>query len=566
MRRSTRTDAAIVMAGGMAAVLALLAGIPPATVAPRVPERGLYGWVVGADGRAIAGADVEIWRRESAGSVRVATTRSDETGFFVLERPPHEAERGAWVRDADRIEAPAPGCAVSVVQGLGGLHAASIGTLFLFPPVRVEGRVTDAGGAPVAGARVRAFRDPAPSRHSDTMASPPVASTDALGRFAFTTLGPGRACIGVEADGFRDREMREVVLSATEPNDLDVVLEPSPAVTVRVVDEEGRPIAGAEVEMDDLACWREPVRTDAQGVARVEGLRPGMRRAPIVRARGFGERAFSYEEWTREPTYVLDRGVPIFVRARRAEDGAAIALRSVEVREAHGDNTCGSFEPSLWKRLEPSDPEVVVVDPSTWRIHWRGPRARRGGERVPPSRLVAVDEEGLRSVAVELPWDEPWDGEPFERTAWFEAARFEPEPAPLRSCTVARHGLLALRGSDAPPPRRVVGRLTIDGRSPGVPIAVALRRASDVEMHPDRYESALAVVASDTRGRFSFDAPSAGRYRIVPQHPFGAEAGAARDLAIELSVGACAGRDRVIDVPERGDASVAIDLARRSAP
>lgn len=88
----------------------------------------------------------------------------------------------------------------------------------------VEGRVVDGSGAPLAGARVYPDRP----RHVTLVAPPPVAVTDAEGRFALT-LGPADHVLCVEKDGWQ----RDLVPQAEWGRDLR--LRPAPEFRVEKV-------------------------------------------------------------------------------------------------------------------------------------------------------------------------------------------------------------------------------------------------------------------------------------------------------------------------------------------
>jgi hypothetical protein len=137
----------------------------------------------------------------------------------------------------------------------------------------VSGTVFEAGShAPVAGAQVTlmsfTFR-PQPDRPPD----PLVATTDQNGRYRFDALEPGRYRVSVQKAGFATMlgpGLPEVTLKAGERHtDLNVTIQRGAAIVGRVLDENGEPIANANV----MAWRRPPVANGAVAPARL-GLIP----------------------------------------------------------------------------------------------------------------------------------------------------------------------------------------------------------------------------------------------------------------------------------------------------
>jgi hypothetical protein len=121
----------------------------------------------------------------------------------------------------------------------------------------VSGTVLEAGSnTPVAGASVTLMsfeRRPQPGRPPE----PLVATTDQNGRYRFDALAPGRYRIRVHKAGFVTEigpGLPETTLKAGErKTDLNVTIQRGAAIVGRVLDENGEPIANANV-----VAWRRP--------------------------------------------------------------------------------------------------------------------------------------------------------------------------------------------------------------------------------------------------------------------------------------------------------------------
>ncbi len=104
--------------------------------------------------------------------------------------------------------------------------------------IAVEGTVTDPSGKPVAGALVGQFVE----QFASTC---PRATTDDQGRYRLPPCGPGQYLIAVAADGYVPNS-REVNVNG-EAGPLDLQLRDGAPIRLRVVDENGRPVAEAAV-------------------------------------------------------------------------------------------------------------------------------------------------------------------------------------------------------------------------------------------------------------------------------------------------------------------------------
>ncbi len=111
----------------------------------------------------------------------------------------------------------------------------------------VTGRVIDAAGRPVRGVRV--LFEPRSGRRPDL----PRGTTNERGEFALENCEPGPSIITVQAEGFAPQIADVRVEEKTAPVEIRMT-EPGSILRVRVVDIQGKPIAGAFVGAN---TWRE---------------------------------------------------------------------------------------------------------------------------------------------------------------------------------------------------------------------------------------------------------------------------------------------------------------------
>jgi hypothetical protein len=109
----------------------------------------------------------------------------------------------------------------------------------------VEGSVTDPQGQPVANALVKQFFTKPGDDFGDPSLDSPSQTTDQQGRYQFP-LGPsGHRVVVAAAPGYAPQSRRMTVTPDTRT--VDFRLSPSELVRVRVVDEQGEPVAGVDV-------------------------------------------------------------------------------------------------------------------------------------------------------------------------------------------------------------------------------------------------------------------------------------------------------------------------------
>ncbi len=260
-------------------VPAAIAGfeLPPIELTRGAEVRGL---VVDAAGRPAPGARVEATWTMIDGRSRVprkAVATAAPDGSFVVGAVAPEAELAltASAGDASTV-APTPARA-------SDRRAARL-TVVEVDAVAPSGRVVDADGRPMAGATVRIDaldRSPAGSIAGGERLDLDGLATDADGRFQ----GPRKLRRGREyraaavADGHasaRSRPWPTPIGAVLAFPDLVLARDAGPvALSGRVLDRRGRPVAGAAVWASAQGPAAIPATTPADGTFRLEGLAAG---------------------------------------------------------------------------------------------------------------------------------------------------------------------------------------------------------------------------------------------------------------------------------------------------
>ncbi len=234
----------------------------------------LVGKVRTPDGALVGGASVEVSAAgppELRARVRDLVAVTDPAGGFrLLGVPPGidlivSASHDDWVRGTLGPLRLLPGREQEVALALrvGGT---------------LPGRVVDAAGRPVEGARVRWGHvgpenedrvAPGDAFRADEVLGPRVVRSDADGRFALDRLEPGRLLLKVEREGFAPWYRRDLVVSGEGPQPaVTVALEGSLAVRGRVTAQDGGPLAGVWVYAEE----NRPGADQPQDPGRVRAL------------------------------------------------------------------------------------------------------------------------------------------------------------------------------------------------------------------------------------------------------------------------------------------------------
>ncbi len=171
---------------------------------------------------------------------RVLHARSTADGDFEFPA----VGPGAWVLTAHAPNAP-PAAIGPIVLREGEAPAPVLVTLS--PPFALAGRVVDGKGAPVPDVTVRA----SPEGGLTARFLAQEALTDVSGRFRFASLGEGVYQLSVDGEGWTPSRPVRVRLGERTPDDVELVVERLQPITGRLVDERGRPVTHAELEL-----WR----------------------------------------------------------------------------------------------------------------------------------------------------------------------------------------------------------------------------------------------------------------------------------------------------------------------
>ncbi|MCU0726043.1 MAG: carboxypeptidase-like regulatory domain-containing protein [Planctomycetes bacterium] len=232
------------------------------------------------------------------------TAGSGEDGVFVLD----------GLRDGGlyTLSAEAPGRGRILFEFMpewlaGTEDEKDAGDLVLPAGRTVRGVLLDSAGTPEPGTWVRlAFPDglPTPIGAARTVATMrPQAfercRTDDLGRFEFAGVAPGAHGLETEGGSAIPARVRIVIEPSADPADVVLRRPAGRSFVVRVVDPEGRPVAGAHVVAKFLGDGCHAT-TDADGRAGFEGLPEDVLDLVVdVRpAAGPGDFALMRTEWT----------------------------------------------------------------------------------------------------------------------------------------------------------------------------------------------------------------------------------------------------------------------------
>jgi protocatechuate 3,4-dioxygenase beta subunit len=241
-------------------------GFAPATLdAPAVEPRGAASAlvVVLKKGRAAAGRALDSAQRPVAGArvtlePAAAADMPFSSRFLRLGGEPQGFESTADASGRFAFDhlppgrydlaARSQGFSPLLVRGIevpAGAGVFDLGRVLLQPGATVEGFVLDPGRRPLAGATVTANGADFPFGGG---ADAPAATTAADGRFVLSDLRRGdRLRLAVSLTGYASRRLAGVEVPTPQP--LEVVLAPGSRVAGRVVDDAGKPVAGAGVAL-----------------------------------------------------------------------------------------------------------------------------------------------------------------------------------------------------------------------------------------------------------------------------------------------------------------------------
>jgi carboxypeptidase family protein len=298
----------------------------------------------------ISGAGVTIAHPASGGAF--LHTRTDEQGRFRI----------------GSLKSPA-GCSLEVqAEGfvptflfplIDSGHELDLGPVLLHPAATLRGRAVDERGAPIAGAMIL-LGVPMPVEESD--AFHPRTQKD--GTFTVPSLPPCAVSVGARKAGFADAAVLDVTLSAEHPSDVELKMIPEVPLEGRVVDEKGDPVADAIVEATclpaEVAYWRTPVKSDARGAFRIEGVdatRKGLRGS--IQKQGLPSMLLTEAAIPANGLYVLCGGSVVELNATDAR-GSPRPIREVIQH-------CLFFADRVWSHSSAVQRQRALV-PHIWEV------------------------------------------------------------------------------------------------------------------------------------------------------------------------------------------------------
>jgi hypothetical protein len=251
--------------------------VAQAPAAPKHAPFEVKGRAVTWDGHAIAGARVELAplaQFDVAEVLRTAGASTAADGTFTLTVPP--AAKAAGDRVVVLAAKGFASCVLRLPAELPATAAAKqpwdLGEHALAPGQRIAGRVRDAAGAPVVGARVTAVDLLSIFDGVSLREFVCAARTGPSGIFDLPGALPAGSSVRVEADGFYTA-IRQPVAAGTP---LEFELEPSGFLVGQVRDAAGRGIGAAGIRVIyESDTDGEVLHTDAQGGFRATVRHPG---------------------------------------------------------------------------------------------------------------------------------------------------------------------------------------------------------------------------------------------------------------------------------------------------
>lgn len=363
-------------------IAAAVRGVRPPVRGPLLvrlePAAVLHGRLLDEAGNPVAGARVNLtWQEVLADDPR--------------ERPVGEAIERSSVSKADGrfeiVNVPAGEVSLDVrAQGflpIEGFEAAVPApdperelVLRLRRGARLEGRVTTTAAMPVAGVRI--------------VTEGNSASTDAEGVYAIEGVAPGRQEVRVFHPHYRRRVRSLLIEEGT--NRFDVELEEGFQVSGRVVDPDGRPVAGARVRLTTLS------RAELREHERLTGVDGGFVLSPVAPDRYVLEASASGFAAVKrpQPLVVVDgpvEGIEIVLRRGATVSGKVLGLSAEEL--AAVAVTAQDEEGETRPAALDSDGryEVRNLPPGDWLLRaslWQGQRQVEARVPIAPEERQVV--------------------------------------------------------------------------------------------------------------------------------------------------------------------------------
>jgi hypothetical protein len=249
--------------------------LPPLTLARGVDVGGI---VVGESNKPVASAEVEAIWTGGEGQAQAVRARSDRTGAFTLHGvdPLADLSLTAWDGFA--------GTPAVTVRAEAAVTRPIVLTISPKNTTPIGGRVVDPAGKPIAGAAVR-IRRQVRDKTGRVIVVDPIAGGDgsiairtgADGRFQTRRRFPAHVEFYAEASAPGRLSARSPGITATREPDQPtvVVLRRVRTIEGRVVDRQGRPIAGAVVRQSGDGPMPTETVSGKQGQFQLPGVLEG---------------------------------------------------------------------------------------------------------------------------------------------------------------------------------------------------------------------------------------------------------------------------------------------------
>ncbi len=320
---SLRNKSALLRTGAWVAA-AVLTAVVPAGLHARPGSKGVVrGLVRDASARPVAGADVFV----SAPSRATLRAKTGPQGAYVVSG----VRIGKVV-----VTIRAPHCVPYETRTTLASRAPVKVDARLAPCVVYGGRVVDRRGAPIAGVRVRpVVHLQKGARHYPDMEADPSAAvaTDAEGRFVVDLVPGRRYVVRFQHRRHRVQERANVPGRPGESRrDVRITLDDAAWVSGIVLDEEGKPVAGARVSGAPGFVWPrgEPDCVES-------GDRPSAPPAATVHTDGAGR--FVLGGFTRRTAELTIRAPGTLIRTQRVDGlDPGVERSGVEVRLVRASN------------------------------------------------------------------------------------------------------------------------------------------------------------------------------------------------------------------------------------
>jgi hypothetical protein len=436
-------------------------------------EGGIAGRVVDPDGGGVAGAVVTLFGPAPArGATPGKTFRTGRDGTFRFAG----LVPGRYRAQARASELTA-GFADNLAVDAGELLE-DVRILLWRGGATLAGRVLDAGGGFIPGARVRAtsyFRNASETHDARAF----YADADAEGRYRLQ-LPRGRHTLSAVADGYAPvSEARELIGDQTR----DFLLHPAARISGRVVSSEGRtPVEGARVSAQgqrgdrrgDSADAPGSVTTDERGGFELGSLAPG-----------------TYFLTARKEGLLGALAQPILVGATDAVDGLELVVSATRTVRGRVTSTAGAPLAGARISLSPLDVPARALGPSPWAL--ADDRGRYVIDGVlSGNHRFAVSAEGYAShaepiaVAADLARDVV-----LRDTAVITGIALEASGKPARQALVQGYIGLARSGDgvSADTFTDAAGRFVLTGLGGGVLFVTARQRAEVAVVGPEALEA-----------------------------------------------------------------------------